>query len=167
MPHAWAALAGSGRLPRGLWATWHWAWAQAMAAPVPTSPALQPVSCVSGKVLDCCSPSEADGPEAAAPARVRGMKTSGSCWCFAICWALFQASHIFQYNPHNNHAVWNYCLFMCVYVCLLRAIPAAYGGSQARSLIRTVAASLHHSHSNSGSKLCLWPMPQLTAMLDL
>ena len=28
------------------------------------------------------------------------------------------------------------------------------------------AASLHHSHSNSGSKLRLWPTPQLMATLD-
>ena len=38
-----------------------------------------------------------------------------------------------------------------------RAAPVAYGVSQARGLIRAVAASLHHSHShsNTGSKLCL------------
>ena len=39
----------------------------------------------------------------------------------------------------------------------------AYGGSQARGLIRAVAAGLHHSHSNSGSELRLRPTPQLTA----
>ena len=32
------------------------------------------------------------------------------------------------------------------------AAPAAYGVSQARGLIRDVAASLYHSHSNAGSK---------------
>ena len=32
-----------------------------------------------------------------------------------------------------------------------RAALLAYGGSQARGLIRAVAVSLHHSHSNSGS----------------
>ena len=31
---------------------------------------------------------------------------------------------------------------------LFRAAPVAYGGSQARVLIRAVAASLPHSHSN-------------------
>ena len=45
---------------------------------------------------------------------------------------------------------------------LFRATPAVYGGSQARGPIRGVAASLHHSHSNPRSKLCLWPTPQLT-----
>uniref|UniRef100_A0A8D0N9H5 Rho GDP-dissociation inhibitor 1 n=2 Tax=Sus scrofa TaxID=9823 RepID=A0A8D0N9H5_PIG len=55
-----------------------------------------------------------------------------------------------------------------------RAAPAAYGGSQARSLIGAAATSLHHSHnqqrgipaSNVGSELRLQPTPQLTAMPD-
>ena len=47
-----------------------------------------------------------------------------------------------------------------------RAPPAAYGGSQARGLIRVVAASLCQSHSNTGSKPCLQPTPQLKAMPD-
>ena len=34
----------------------------------------------------------------------------------------------------------------------LGQLPAAYGGSQARGLIEAIAASLHHSHSNSGSE---------------
>ena len=36
--------------------------------------------------------------------------------------------------------------------CLFRATLVAYGGSQAGGLIRAVAASLCHSHSNVGSK---------------
>ena len=39
--------------------------------------------------------------------------------------------------------------------CLLRAAPTAYGGSQARSWIRAVAAGLHHSLSNARSEPCL------------
>ena len=39
-----------------------------------------------------------------------------------------------------------------------------YRGSQARSPIGAVAASLCHSHSHAGSKLSLRPTPQLTAM---
>ena len=42
----------------------------------------------------------------------------------------------------------------------------AYGGSQARSPIGAVAAGLHQRHSNSGSKPCLLPTPQLTATPD-
>ena len=38
---------------------------------------------------------------------------------------------------------------------IFRAAPAAYGSSQARSRIRTTAAGLHHSHSNTGSELHL------------
>ena len=38
---------------------------------------------------------------------------------------------------------------------LFRASPAAYGTSQAKGRIRATAASLYHSHSNSGSELCL------------
>ena len=50
--------------------------------------------------------------------------------------------------------------------CLFRAIPMAFGGSQARGRIRTVAAGLHHSHSNARSELRLQPTPQPTAMPD-
>ena len=42
----------------------------------------------------------------------------------------------------------------------------AHGGSEARGQIRAAAASLHHSHTNTGSELCLQPTPQLMAMLD-
>ena len=45
--------------------------------------------------------------------------------------------------------------------CLFRATPAAYGGSQARGLIRAVATSLRHSHSNARSEPHLQPTPQL------
>ena len=54
-----------------------------------------------------------------------------------------------------------FCLFF-----LFRATPAAYGSSQARGQIEAVAAGLCHGHSNSGSKLHLQPIPQLTATLD-
>ena len=39
-------------------------------------------------------------------------------------------------------------------------MPTAYGSSQARDIIRAEAASLPHSHSNTRSKLCLWPTQQ-------
>ena len=47
-----------------------------------------------------------------------------------------------------------------------RAESMAYGSSQTRGQIRVIAASLHHSHSNRGSKPHLWPTLQLTAMQD-
>ena len=46
------------------------------------------------------------------------------------------------------------------------AAPAAYGGSQARGLIKAVATGLHHSHSNVGSEPRLQSTPQLTEMPD-
>ena len=42
----------------------------------------------------------------------------------------------------------------------------AYGDSQARGQIRSVATGLCHSHSNMGSELHLRPTPQLTAMSE-
>ena len=56
---------------------------------------------------------------------------------------------------------------MCVCVfAFSRADPAAYGGSQASSLIRAVATGLLQSHSNVGSEPRLQPTPQLMAMPD-
>ena len=49
---------------------------------------------------------------------------------------------------------------------LSTATPAAYGSSQGRGQIRAAAAGLNHSHSNTGSKPHLRPMPQLVAMPD-
>ena len=46
------------------------------------------------------------------------------------------------------------------------AALAAYGCSQAWGPIRATAASLHQSHSNTGSEPHVQPTPQLTAMLD-
>ena len=64
---------------------------------------------------------------------------------------------------HWNKRMQFFCF--CLFVCF-RAAPVAYGVSQARSLIGAAAASLRHSHSNSGSEWCLQPTPQLTATLD-
>ena len=51
------------------------------------------------------------------------------------------------------------------FFCLFRAVPEAYGGSQARGPIGVVAADL--CHSNVGSEPRLRPTPQLTSMLIL
>ena len=51
--------------------------------------------------------------------------------------------------------------FGCFVFSLFRAAPMAYGSSKAGVLIRAAAASLHHSHSHTGSKSCLRPTPQL------
>ena len=44
-------------------------------------------------------------------------------------------------------------VFLCV--CVLRVAPVAYGGSQARGLMGTVASGLNQSHSNARSELRL------------
>ena len=50
--------------------------------------------------------------------------------------------------------------------CLFRAVSLPYGGSQARGVIEAIAAGLHHSHSNAGSKLSVQPTLQLMATSD-
>ena len=47
------------------------------------------------------------------------------------------------------------------------SLSVAYGGSQARGLIRAAAAGLSDSHSNTRSEPYLQPTSQLTAMPDL
>ena len=47
-----------------------------------------------------------------------------------------------------------------------RVTPEAYGDSQARGLIRAVAAVLRQSHSNAGSEPHLRATPQLMATPD-
>ena len=49
---------------------------------------------------------------------------------------------------------------------LFRATCMKYVSSQSKGQIGATGASLHHSHSNSGSKLRLGPILQLTATLD-
>ena len=50
--------------------------------------------------------------------------------------------------------------------CCCFFIPTAYGGSQARGLIRAATAGLCQSHSNARSELRLRPTPQLMATPD-
>ena len=46
-----------------------------------------------------------------------------------------------------------YFILLFLVFLSFKATPMAYGGSQARGPIRTVAAGLHRSHSNVASKL--------------
>ena len=78
--------------------------------------------------------------------------------------------YIAQCLAHRNCSTRSMC-FIYVFVhlltyCLFKARFKAHGSSQARGWTGAVAADLHHSHSNLGSGLHLWPTPQLTAMLD-
>ena len=70
-------------------------------------------------------------------------------------------ARVYIYLPF--HSLFHYVSF---FLCLFRAVPAAYGGSQSSSQIRAEATGLHHSHSNTGSEPCLQPTPQLTVTLD-
>ena len=63
------------------------------------------------------------------------------------------------YNPA-------FLLFSFLFIYFFRAAHAAYGGSQARGLIRATAAGLHQSHSNVGFEPHMWPTPQLMGMPD-
>ena len=57
-------------------------------------------------------------------------------------------------------------LRILIYIWLFRAALLAYGGSQARGVVRAAAAGLCHSHSNARSELHLRPTQQLVATLD-
>ena len=70
-------------------------------------------------------------------------------------------THNFFWILHHSVMLRNFFLIL-----LFRAAPAVYGSSQARGQIGTVAASLYHSHSHTGSKSHLWPTPWLAAMPD-
>ena len=59
-----------------------------------------------------------------------------------------------------------YLFILVFFFAISWATPAAYGGSQARGRIRTVATGLPHSHSHARSEACLRPTPQLKATPD-
>ena len=70
------------------------------------------------------------------------------------------------YKPSYSMSILYLVVISFLFVCLFRAMPTAYGGSQARDPIRSVAASLRHSPSNAKSKPCLQATPQLMAIQD-
>ena len=55
-------------------------------------------------------------------------------------------------NPVHGFFLVFFFLGFFFFLAFVRAAPVAYAGSQARGRIGAVAASLGHSHSNSGSK---------------
>ena len=57
--------------------------------------------------------------------------------------------------------------FFFQFVCLFfRAAPTVYGSSQASDRMGATAASLHHCHSNTRSKVHLGTTPKLASTLD-
>ena len=79
-------------------------------------------------------------------------------WFFVL--ELYELFYVLELKPFLVESL--AAIFSHSLGCPFRATPAAYGGSCARGRI----SCLHHSHSNMGSELCLWPTPQLTAMPD-
>ena len=79
---------------------------------------------------------------------------------YVVNWSSIQTTQTFSISAVR--------LFLFVCFLLYRAASAGYGSSQARGQIRALAASLLHSHSHNQarSKPHLWPIPQLTAMLN-
>ena len=67
---------------------------------------------------------------------------------------------VLLYDPHSV-VIKSYFFF------IFRVTTTAYGGSQARGLIRSTAAGVRHSHNNTRSELRLQSIPQLTATPDL
>ena len=49
-------------------------------------------------------------------------------------------------------------IYLFIYLLTFRATSVAYGGSQLRGPVGATAVSLHHSHSNIGSKPHLWSL---------
>ena len=80
--------------------------------------------------------------------------------------------HLASVGPGRQgaqEAALHLCLLVCFlfsFLLLFRVTPVAYESSQARGSIRPAAAGLRQSHSNTESKLCLQPTPQLMAMPD-
>ena len=101
----------------------------------------------------------------------RNLSYNSEYWIMVISWSNLFLKPSFM-NLWNNIMTFSSELIMAilkgpcfVLFCLFafsRSAPAAYGGSQARCPFGAVAAGLCHRHSS----LCLWPTPQLRAMLD-
>ena len=80
-----------------------------------------------------------------------------------------QSTHIYKGKAHmpekkKKSIFASKCDLHQFFFFLNRAAPQAYGSSQVMDQIGAMAASLHHSHSNLGSKLHLQPIPELIAM---
>ena len=67
--------------------------------------------------------------------------------CVAVSDLLLEEHQSDWIRTHPNNVLTT--SFFCY---LSRAVPTAYGSSQARGSIRAVAAGLHHSHSSEGSE---------------
>ena len=73
-----------------------------------------------------------------------------------------------SYKYYYSLCTLNKLVFLLLFwsFCLFKAAPVAYGGSQARGVIRATAVSLRQSQSNARFEQHLRPTPQLTATPD-
>ena len=95
--------------------------------------------------------------------------------CFSVKSRLMHAHTYTHTHIHTHSTIFRglrkynklcLLLFFLFFSFFFRAVPLAYGNSQARGRIRATAAGLHHSQSNTGSKLHLGPILQLMATPD-
>ena len=90
------------------------------------------------------------------------------------CWGTGHKYLYFVSNYALTKKVWKFSinsnpcqnLILSAFSPFFRAIPVAYGNTQARGQITAAAASLHPRRSNPGAELYLRSMPQLAAMPD-
>ena len=87
----------------------------------------------------------------------------GPLRAFAPSHLLLEPKHLWLEHGQNPDWDLNPPFF---FFCLFGAVLAAYGGSQARSLIRAVVVGRWHSHNKARSKPRLQPIPQLAATPD-
>ena len=81
-----------------------------------------------------------------------GRKRRMICWLLSSLHLTFCPLLFCILPPHSFG--WEFPRFHFFF--FYKAAPEVYGGSQARGRMGVIAASLCHSHSNAGSKPCLW-----------
>ena len=90
--------------------------------------------------------------------------------CITVMTLVFPSSVLVGWvlgRMHHCPLITSYLFIYYIIIIFFRATPAAYGNSQARGRIsQSYSCWLCHSHSNARYEPCLWPTPQLTAMLE-
>ena len=66
----------------------------------------------------------------------------------------------------TSRPCYHWAATVTLFFFLFKAASIAYGIFQARGWIRSAAAGLYYSHSNTRSESHLWPTPQLMAISD-
>ena len=81
-------------------------------------------------------------------------------------WIMIFSKRVSRSGIARSYGKSIFSFFFFLSFVFLRTAPTAYGGFQARGLIRAVVAGLRQSHSNAKSEPRLRTTPQLTATLD-